>query len=706
MTTLGAAAPSRRGEAVSLARDSGRTVVGTVVSNLANVLVIVLLARTLGAAAVGEYALGFAARAVLLLLCGLGMRPTMTRFVAALKARGDHDGVRGAVAGGVGSAVACAVLAAAGWVALAPWLAAVVFGGSIQADTLRVFACSLPFLVLMEIALAATRGFSTMRASTWIGLVLEPGSRALLTAAVLLAGGGVLGASYALLAASALSGVAAWVVLRRMLADLDGSGRAVPARELIAFAAPSWIATLATQGLLWADVLILGALASASDVGAYQVAARVVLVAMLVITPLGMAMAPRAAHDWELGDREGVTRRYVDVVAWSGRLTWPLLAGAVAVPMAVLELFGPGFPGAREVVVILAIGAAAEAIGAPGAVLLNQIGRNRFNMVLNSVLLVANVGLNLVLIPVLGIEGSALAWATTMIVGAVVRVVAVRRMATHRWPVDVRLALTLGGALLAALVARLVVAPLPDPPLVQIVAAGLVVLAVYGAVLVAAGLSPAERAALVRWLDLRVPAVRRLRSRWELRDAHPGTEPVAIAELVAPYRYDVLLRAELFRLAEAEPELARSHPRAFARMARRGGYGTWFDDIVRARGDVRTASEDEADQVFATIVATSLGLQRRAREHGRAALGPVTVVRLPAGTEIDGCRIDEDRYAVLDGGHRLALAIVEGATHLAPGEYVVVEGRRPRNNTALLLGSARVDAEEVRSFLAAGSAQR
>ena len=124
-----------------------------------------------------------------------------------------------------------------------------------------------------------------------------------------------------------------------------------PARELASFGATSWVASMATQGLLWADVVILGVLVTNEEVGAYQVAARVVLIAMFVITSLPRPMAPRIASSWERGDVARHHRQLrrggaVERAARPGRC-WP---GSWPYPTAVLHIFGSDFGDATSVV--------------------------------------------------------------------------------------------------------------------------------------------------------------------------------------------------------------------------------------------------------------------------------------------------------------------------------------------------------------------
>jgi O-antigen/teichoic acid export membrane protein len=687
-------APERTtGPRPSLARDGGRAIAGSVVSNAGNVLVVLVLARYLGGEAVGEYTIAFAVRAILLLVCGLGMRVTLTRFVAASLARDDAGAVHGSVRAGLAVPLALALVVAAAWYAAAGVLARDVFHVPDLERTLELMALSLPFFVLSDLALAATQGFRTMRAYVWIGQVFEPVTRLGLTLAVVLAGGGVAAAAGALLAASVATALASVVAVVHMLRHVPAAEARTPWRELTSFAGFSWVASMATQGLLWADVVLLGVLVTSEEVGHYQVAARVVLVAMLAVTPLAAAMAPRVAHAWARDDRASVTDRYVDVVRWSSRLSLPLLAGVVAVPAAVLALFGDDFTGAEQVVLLLVLGAVAEAIGAPSSVLLNQIGRNRLNMGLNVSALALNIGLNLALVPRLGISGAAIAWAVTLVTFAAVRVVVVRRVATTRSPITRPVLVAVVAGLLAAAAARAVDPLVPDVDLLRLVVAGVVVLGVYGAVVLARGLDRDEHNSVRRAVALRLPRLRQRRGSWQQRRGTGGTEHLTIDDLVSPFRIDVLARLELFELARRHPDLRRDDPDAFVALARAGLYGAWYDEILTVRGHAR------GDWQFHQIVTSSLLLLER---HDRGVdTGRVSVVRLAAGTDLDGWRLSEDRWVLADGGHRVALALLDGRRTLAPDQHVVVDSLPP-NNTAPFLRAGVLPPDEVVRFLARG----
>jgi O-antigen/teichoic acid export membrane protein len=90
-------------------------------------------------------------------------------------------------------------------------------------------------------------------------------------------------------------------------------------------------------------------------------------------------------------------------------------------------MFGEGFAAGYSVMVILFLGIMCKASVGPGEVLLTMAGEQSLCVKLDVVALSANIGLNVVLIPLYGIQGAAYAAALAMLVEAILLHVAVRR---------------------------------------------------------------------------------------------------------------------------------------------------------------------------------------------------------------------------------------------------------------------------------------
>ncbi len=691
----------------NLASDGRRSIVGAVISNAATFLVALLIARLSGEALLGAFAILFALRAIFALVCGLGMRIAMTKFVAAGRARADYAELRGAVRVGLGATLSAALVAAAVLALLAPVLADQVFDEPSMTGPLRIVALSLPFAVLQDVTLAATQGFQSMRAFARIGMILEPLCRLSFAAVSLLAGWGLMGLAGGLLVASMIGGLSGAAVLARRVRRLPPADPVHPWRALAGFAGVSWVASMATQGILWVDVVLLGAMVTTEDVGVYQVATRAVLACMIVITPLTASMAPRIAHHWETQQLDRLTDNYSDVVRWTWRLSIAPLALVFAAPAAVLAVFGPGFHEGVAVVLILAGGALIESLAAPSAVVLNQTGHNRLNMAINVSALVGNIALNLALIPAFGIAGAAIAWTATLLVPGLVRITVVRHLVTHQWPVRRPHVVSAAAALMAVLLIQGLILTTDLADLLTLALAGLILVLVYPVIVIRAGLEPDERKAVRslsvrarRELSVRVPVLRRWVNRWRVRRLRPGTEPIPVDQLISPHRSDILARKAVFDLAAEHRDILDTEE--FFELASQSLYGVWFRKIVVPGLGLAGASEQEQTTLLRQAVARATHLFVSFEANGFNTQHPITVARIPAGTKVSGRSLAEDRWVPADGCHRLALLVRSGLSHIPVDHYVIDPEGDCRHNTARMSEALGRSEREVVEFLARG----
>jgi O-antigen/teichoic acid export membrane protein len=413
-------------ELLGMARGGGLNLAGSTGKHVALLGVTLLLAHQLGRADVGRYAQAIALLAVLETLSLSGVFAALRRFVAVHVADRDHGALRGTVRLGLGLSTASSVVLGAGLFLAAPWLAEDVLRDAALLSPLRFVALALPFATYTEAALAATQGFRTMRPSAYVGLLLEPGLRLALTG-LLLPAMGLTGAMVALLAGYATAAVLAAVALLRLL----GPGRQKPRyrpRELLGFSTVNWMSTLASTGLLWVDTLLLGMFLSSEDVGLYNVATRLITMATFVMPAVNSAFAPRIADLHHRGRAESLARVYAVAAGWNVRLTVPIFAVLLAFPAELLSLFGKGFAAAAAVTVTLAIGKFIVAATGPCGLMLDMSGRPAWSMANNLAGLVLNVLLNLWWIPEYGIVGSAVAWALSLTLVNLARVLEVWRI--------------------------------------------------------------------------------------------------------------------------------------------------------------------------------------------------------------------------------------------------------------------------------------
>jgi O-antigen/teichoic acid export membrane protein len=222
------------------------------------------------------------------------------------------------------------------------------------------------------------------------------------------------------------------------------------ARTLLVAGAPLGLVLVLNMVYLRLDSLLLSVLRAPVEVGRYGVAYRVVELMMAMPSLFMIALLPEIAAATPARARQ-LVQRALEV---TGTVAVPVTVAVVVVAPAILDtLGGPAFVPAGAALRILAVGAGASYLGAVYGNALIAMGHQRRMPPLTVLVVVANLVLNLALIPFLGLEGAAVATTASELLA----LAGISRLfARHcgfrpalrglRWPVVAG-----GGALLAGL---------------------------------------------------------------------------------------------------------------------------------------------------------------------------------------------------------------------------------------------------------------
>lgn len=163
-----------------------------------------------------------------------------------------------------------------------------------------------------------------------------------------------------------------------------------------------------------ADVLMVGAYMDPDDVAVYFATVKTLALVHFVYFAVKAGVAQRYAQ-FTHGEPEKLAAFARETVSWT---FWPSLAMALLVlvlgePM--LMLFGPEFTSGYPLLFLLVFGVVARAAVGPCESLLTMSGNQNICAAVYAMTLAFNIGLNVVLIPLFGLWGAAMATAFAMI---------------------------------------------------------------------------------------------------------------------------------------------------------------------------------------------------------------------------------------------------------------------------------------------------
>jgi O-antigen/teichoic acid export membrane protein len=399
---------SEQDDARELAGDSLLSLSGAVAGRVAGLATTWLLAWALGAADYGLYVLG-----ATLVLFGASMGTLGGDSAAAFYTARHREDVapsplRGMLRGALllaatgGTLLACIAWGLAlfhsSWSpehrTVAAWVGAGIAAGSLSSVAARTLV-----------------GGRDVRGFWSVHQVGQPLLTLIGCAAAMALGWGVTGALGALVLARILTllrgALRVRVLLGERLAQESGSRTRWP--TLLAFSLPQSLTGLLHRSLLSADLLMLSALATFTDVGIYRVAMALAMLGTIPLIAANNVFGPRAARWLHQGEFEVLADQLHRMTRWLVIAATPLFLVTLLLPDLLVYIFSDEYRRAATVLAILIAGKAIQVLLEPAGACLVQGGHALLNLWIGVGAVTINLGLNWLWIPLWGITGAALA---------------------------------------------------------------------------------------------------------------------------------------------------------------------------------------------------------------------------------------------------------------------------------------------------------
>ncbi|MDT0329114.1 lipopolysaccharide biosynthesis protein [Nocardiopsis lambiniae] len=393
---------------------------GAVIGAGLNLALIVAITRAFSQEAAG---LLFSATSVFLIaatVANLGAPDGLVYFIARMRVLGRSGGVPRLIGIAVTPAVLTACATAGVMAGFAEPMADMV-GTDDAAVYLRLLAVFLPFAVLADTALAATRAHHDMVTTALVDKVGRPLAQVSLVVAIALSGSaGMLALAWA--GPYLPAAILAWFWLGRIVRraappeEGDGGGSPVSPAEFWSFSLPRAVAGVAQMGVQRGGVVLTALLGGLTGAAVFTAATRVMVVGQFGAQTVLSAAQPRFAEQMATGDHDGVRLLYGAGTSWLMCLTWPLYLTALIFAPEVMGLFGPDYAAGAYALMVVCAGQLTASLLGMGDLILTMTGRTGVNLLNNVLSLAVNVVGCVLLIPVAGATGAAAALVAAVLV--------------------------------------------------------------------------------------------------------------------------------------------------------------------------------------------------------------------------------------------------------------------------------------------------
>ncbi|PHP65603.1 multi antimicrobial extrusion protein MatE [Zhengella mangrovi] len=379
----------------------------------------VLLARWMGSFEYGIFVLVWVTMVIVGNISCFGFHTSIIRFLPEYLVKGDLPSLRGMLfASRLVAILASSALALAG--ALGVWFF------SDRIESYYVIPFYLGLICLPMIALSdVLQGIS--RANTWAVSALAP--IYLIRPVLILAFmGAALLAGFSHDARTAIiAAIAATYVttIGQLVFVTAGTDRKIPQgpnayhmREWVAVSLPIFLVESFFFLMTNADVLMVGRYLDPHDVAVYYAAVKILALVHFVYFAVKAGAAQRFAALANDPDSDSLGEFARETVHWT---FWPSVLMAAVILLTghlLLRLFGAEFTAGYPMLFVLVLGVVARASVGPAESLLTMSGNQAVCAAVYGAALATNVVLNVILLPVWGLWGAAVATAIAMSIEA------------------------------------------------------------------------------------------------------------------------------------------------------------------------------------------------------------------------------------------------------------------------------------------------
>ncbi|MEL6987762.1 MAG: flippase, partial [Bacteroidota bacterium] len=186
-------------------------------------------------------------------------------------------------------------------------------------------------------------------------------------------------------------------------------------KELLAIGFPMLLTTATSLLITSIDILMLGYFKGTFEVGIYDIAIKFSLLAGVALLGINAIATPKFSEFYSTNNFDGLKR----MVRWSSKFifwsTTPVLVILLLFPELILSIYGEEFPKAATALVILTVGQFISSISGSVGNILKMTDNHKVFQNIMIVATLLNIVLNIILIPLYGINGAAIATSSSII---------------------------------------------------------------------------------------------------------------------------------------------------------------------------------------------------------------------------------------------------------------------------------------------------
>ncbi len=405
---------------LKITRGAGIVFLGSLVGLLFAFFTRVLIARYGTESEYGIFSLALVVLNIGVIVATLGFRTGVSRSISYARAKDDNRRVQGFISASVWFALASSLTLGAILFLTSDNIAGGIFHESTLGLPLKIFAAAIPFLTLIYVFVSIFMGFDDIKPTVYFRDILINILFLLLLFVVVLL---VLPFHWVFYAYLIALGISCFLLITYAVKRLPSTAKIGQitlinrvAKELLVFSLPLLGIAMLNLIIGWTDTIMLGLFKTSQEVGLYNVASPLANFISAPLVAMALIYMPVTSGLYAQRLIPEIRRNFSVLTKWLCSVTLPLFLILFLFPDIVLSfLFGSNYALAANALRILSLGFIISNLLGPNRAALIAMGKSRFTMWATLATAVLNIGLNIALIPPLGIEGAAIAATVALV---------------------------------------------------------------------------------------------------------------------------------------------------------------------------------------------------------------------------------------------------------------------------------------------------
>ena len=391
-----------------VAKEASISFGGMGMGSLFRYLFSIMMARWLGPQMLGIYSLGNAITRIGEIFGIMGLDNGVLRYVSREKEKNDN--VRNSIYSSIKMGFISSIFIGLLLYFSSDWIVLNLFNeDEFLSTVIKVYALTLPFTVTTLIASFATQGFKILKYKVFVNQIVNPFTLLL----TMILSYVFFGVNVAILAPTVVSAVIGFfLILHYLNGFVDVSvSKVLNAKfdnKILRFSLPLMFVSAIGIIMHWTDIIMLGILKDAKDVGLYHPVERTAGLTRMILFSFGSIFAPLFSQYFNENNKTKMLEVFQLSTKWILLTSLPLFIFLILFSNTILMLFGSEFGNNSLALPVLTVGIMIQAVFGLGSPSLTMSGFQKYNLINALVALFTNIFLNIMLIPQFGIAGAAM----------------------------------------------------------------------------------------------------------------------------------------------------------------------------------------------------------------------------------------------------------------------------------------------------------